>query len=130
MRKPLSPELEQVLADLAKAVGGDGPFYVLTPRICDKCGDESKEAFPYGIVDDGKEYQHLCNECFVILCPDFARCEVCELYEKDCICDTLKEMAKVMGKIFDELLKDDALRLNVAIDEILAAERKRHASDG
>jgi hypothetical protein len=67
---------------------------------------------------DGKEYQHLCNDCFTVLCPEFAHCEVCELYVEDCICGTLKEMAKIMDKTVDELLEDDALRLSVAIDEI------------
>lgn len=52
MRKPLSDELEQALSELAKAAGGDGPFHVLTPAICDLCKDEEKEAFPYGFVGD------------------------------------------------------------------------------
>lgn len=125
VRKPLSDELVAALVKLAKAAGGDGPFHVLTPAICDLCKDKEKEAFPYGIVDDGKEYQHLCNECFVILCPDFAHCEVCELYVKDCICGTLEELARIMDKTLNEALEDDALRLSVAIDEILEAERKR-----
>lgn len=126
MRKPLSDELAAALASLTRAAGGDGPFRVLASAICDLCEEEEKEAFPYGVIDgDGKEYPHLCNECFVILCPEFATCEVCELYEKDCICGALKELAKIMDKILYEVLEDDALRLSVAIDEILEAERKR-----
>lgn len=52
MRKPLSDELAKALFELA---GGDGPFHILTPAICDLCKDEEKEAFPYG-SKDGKDF--------------------------------------------------------------------------
>lgn len=34
-------------------------------RVCDYCQDDDEEAFPYYVTDrDGREWAHLCNECF------------------------------------------------------------------
>ncbi len=120
VRKLLSPELEQTLSEMAKTAGDDGLFYVIMPAICDKCEDEEKEAFPYGIVDDdGNEHQHLCNECFVILCPEFATCEVCELYVNDCIYGTFEELEQIMDKALDKGIAADIEDLVQETDELL-----------
>lgn len=39
--------------------------HVIGVRICDHCQDADEEAFSYYVTDrDGKEWAHLCNDCF------------------------------------------------------------------
>lgn len=68
MKKKISDELAAALGEMAKAVGkavgDDGPFHIITPRICDLCKDEDKEAFPYGAVVATGKYNDLCNDCY------------------------------------------------------------------
>lgn len=45
---------------LVKEVGAPGPVHFTPVYICDRCQDESKEAFPYGCFD----FSDLCNACF------------------------------------------------------------------
>ncbi len=85
VRKPLSPELEQALSELAKAAGGDGPLHVLTPAICDKCEDEEKEAFPYGSIIEAGDYSDLCNDCYAEI-ADFSYCNGCGWPDDMCVC--------------------------------------------
>ena len=67
MRKSLDEKTVAGLGEMVKAIGGDGPFHILTPRICDRCKDEEKEAFPYGSIMATGKYNDLCNDCFEIL---------------------------------------------------------------
>lgn len=80
--KEPSPQTLEALAAVAQAMGGDGSFHLLVPRICDHCKDEGKEAFPYYVRDaQGRPWEHLCNSCFEALgCayPDLYTCADCE----------------------------------------------------
>lgn len=86
MRKPLSPKLEHALSELAKAAGGgDGPYHILTPAICDLCKDDEKEAFPCGFIADVREYKDLCNDCYAEL-AGFSYCAGCGWPDDMCVC--------------------------------------------
>ncbi len=40
-------------------------FHVVFNRVCDNCGDDSREAMPlHGEYGDGKHYSYLCMKCF------------------------------------------------------------------
>lgn len=74
MRKQPTKELVNALVQLGMnadlAALRFGQLHVNTPIVCDHCEDDEKEAFPYGLVDaQGREWQHLCNECFDKLLP-------------------------------------------------------------
>lgn len=65
MIKQPSQETEQALAELVKAVGGDGSYHFAPVYVCDHCKNEDKEAFPYGVYDrEGCYWSDLCNDCF------------------------------------------------------------------
>lgn len=85
MHKKLTPEALEMIAQMAAAayraaaqVNADQPvydpsqvsFHLVPIRICDRCLDERKEAFPYYVEDaSGKRWDDLCNECFDALQP-------------------------------------------------------------
>lgn len=65
--RELSPETLQAIASVAQAMGATS-FTVTTPRICDHCQFDGREAFPYYVKDIyGREWAHLCNPCFDLL---------------------------------------------------------------
>lgn len=77
MRKQLSDEtytnivlaMQGVLSGMGLE-NGDMAITISTPRICDRCKDESKEAFPYYVTgSDGVRYPDLCNDCFDEVSP-------------------------------------------------------------
>ena len=42
--------------------------HIHRPAVCNRCTDESKEAFPYGVTTIfGDEYASLCNDCWAEL---------------------------------------------------------------
>lgn len=68
MIKEVPEQTLNALAQMAKAVGGDGSFHIAPVYVCDHCKDDTKEAFPYGVYDrDGKLWSDLCNDCFTEL---------------------------------------------------------------
>lgn len=79
MRKRLSDEtytnivlaMQGVLAGMGLEIEADSAVIAIsTLRICDRCKDESKEAFPYYVVgSDGVRYPDLCNDCFDEVSP-------------------------------------------------------------
>lgn len=77
MRKQLSDEtytniilaMQGVLSGMGLE-NGDVAITISTPRICDRCKDESKEAFPYYVTgNDRVRYPDLCNDCFDEVSP-------------------------------------------------------------
>lgn len=44
---------------------GSGDVHIIFNRVCDYCGDDSREAMPlHGEYGDGKHYSYLCMKCF------------------------------------------------------------------
>lgn len=65
MRKEPSPELVEIFAKIAKALGAEGGFHIIMPRVCDRCQNDEKEAFPFHVYDHmGQFWKDLCNGCF------------------------------------------------------------------
>jgi len=62
MRKQPDPQLVEFLKEFVERTGGSS-FTLITPRVCDRCGDDSREAFPslWGFEGD---WEDLCNDCF------------------------------------------------------------------
>jgi hypothetical protein len=57
-------ETRGALVDAAKSLGATS-IHIVPVRVCDHCGDDSREAFPQNAEDyNGVLYQHLCNECY------------------------------------------------------------------
>lgn len=51
-------------SDKGKGEGVEG-FTVIFNRVCDNCGDDSREAMPlHGEYGDGRHYSYLCMDCF------------------------------------------------------------------
>lgn len=65
MKKQPDQRLIELFDDLARQLGATG-YTVTMPRICDRCKNEDKEAFPFiDIWGAGEEeYEDLCNDCF------------------------------------------------------------------
>lgn len=74
MHAQIDPELVEALQRLAKELGGS-VLHIAPTRICDHChsaDDNDKEVFPYYVTDEtGKEWNHLCNDCFDLLFPNW-----------------------------------------------------------
>lgn len=67
MIKEPSEQTLKMLAEMAKATGGDGSFHVAPVYVCDNpaCPDKNRDAFPYGVHGaDGRFWNDLCNGCF------------------------------------------------------------------
>lgn len=65
--KEFPPEVLKAMSSIAQALGG-GDFHMTPIIVCDHCRDDSREAFPYYVIDEnGREWEHLCNPCFDIL---------------------------------------------------------------
>lgn len=61
------PVIEEVLNALVDQAGlpAGKLTRIIGVRVCDHCQDVDEEAFPYYVTDaQGREWAHLCNECF------------------------------------------------------------------
>lgn len=63
--------VEEKFRGIIKAIrDADTPFsiHIHRPAVCNRCTDESKEAFPYMLTTIfGDEYAFLCNDCWAEL---------------------------------------------------------------
>lgn len=62
---PLGRRLFEQQKAIATANGNQPSLHIVGVRVCDHCMDDSKEAFPYNVMDaQGKFWDDLCNDCF------------------------------------------------------------------